>query len=827
MIDWDQVCRKERIVSIHSTIRAAVVAAIIVIAIDQCAAAALGPDVADSPRTISRFDQGWRFHLGDAAAAKQPGFDDRAWRTLDLPHDWSIELPFDARNASGTGYLPGGVGWYRKSFRLPAAAAGKFVRVIFDGVYMDSEVWINGHYLGKRPYGYISFDYDITPHLLPAGQDNVLAVRVDHSAAADSRWYNGSGIYRHVWLVTTGAASVAPWGTFVTTPEVSRQAAVVSVETKVMNKGPSAAVTLATTIEDGAGKVVASAEGTHAIGTGGSHNFQQSARIADPRLWSPETPNLYRVVSRLTVAGKLVDEIRTPLGIRSFTFDADKGFFLNGRKTLIKGVCLHHDAGCLGAAVPDRAWERRLQLLKELGCNAIRTSHNPPNPEFLDLCDRLGFLVMDEAFDEWARPKKKWVAGRNLGQPSFQGYAQLFDQWGIKDIQSMVDRDKNHPSIILWSIGNEIDYAKDPYYDPVAADYHPSPGRPSAADLPAIAAKLIAAIKRIDTTRPVTAALADISVSNRMGLAELLDVVGYNYQEKFYAEDHARYPRRKIIGSENSHAYAAWKPVEDLTYANGQFLWTGIDFIGEASRWPIRGSMAGLLDECGFKKPQYYFRQSLWSDKPMVYLIPARGAGRRFGPGATGSREWRGNPGERVAVLCYTNCEQVELLLNGRSLGEKRLSAANNRVLAWDVPYADGSLTAVGKSGGQTVCSFELMTVGKPQRIRLSPDRTSIAADARDLAHVEVSVVDAAGNTVTSANDTVHFEISGPGRIIGVDSGDQTSHESFKAPARAAFHGKCLVIVQSNATPGSISLKATAPGLAAGQIDVTSQPATE
>jgi len=774
-----------------------------------------------APRVTSLFDEGWRFHLGDAPGAQEPGFQDDTWRALDLPHDWSIELPFDAQYASGTGYLPGGIGWYRKSFRLPSSAAGQRVTIRFDGVYMNSEVWINGHYLGKRPYGYISFEYDLTPHLLPGGKEDVLAVRVDHSKFADSRWYNGSGIYRHVWLTCTGDVHVAPWGTYVTTPEVSQQSATVDVKTRVKNEGTQAGeVLLVTTVEDSAGKTVASIESRHAIDAGAEYRFEQTARIADPKLWSPDAPYLYCVVSRLKTAGAMVDEYRSPLGIRSFSFDPDKGFFFNGAKTLIKGVCIHHDAGCLGAAVPDRALERRLQLLKELGCNAIRTSHNPPSPELLDMCDRMGFLVMDEAFDEWARPKKKWVQGRNVAQPSFDGYAAYFEEWGIRDVQSMVERDKNHPSVILWSIGNEIDYPKDPYCDPTAKDYVPAPNRPSAAELPLIAEKLIKAVKAVDASRPVTAGLANIAVSNSTGLADLLDVVGYNYQESAYASDHARYPKRKMIGSENSHAYGVWRTVEDVPYANGQFLWTGIDFLGEAGRWPGRGSSAGLLDECGFKKAQYYFRQSLWSAKPMVYLAArAGGRGMRGGGGSPG---WQGKAGESVPVACYTNCEKVELLLNAKSLGEKPLASAQNRVLSWEVPYADGTLKAVGKNGNAAVCSFEIVTPGKPQRIRLSPDVTALRADGRDLAHVEVAVVDAAGNTIPSAADAIDFEISGPGRIIGVDSGDQRSHESFKASSRQAYQGRCLVIIQSRAIPGAITLKATASGLSTDQITITS-----
>ena len=659
------------------------------------------PTDGNRPRLVELFDDGWRFHLGDAAGADEPEFDDSEWREVDLPHDWSIELPFDPQLASATAYLPGGIAWYRKEFRLPASLSGKRVGILFEGVYMNSEVWINGAYLGKRPYGCVSFDYDLTPHLLPAPQPNVLAVKVDHSDYADTRWYSGSGIYRHVRIIATGGIYIPTWGTFVTTPTIEKKFALVGMETRVKNSGAAAGeVALVSIIQDAKGREVAKVETLRTIQPGEEFRFQQNTRLTNPRLWSPDDPHLYAVVSRIKVGGAVVDEYRTPLGVRTFVFDPDNGFHLNGRKTLFKGVCLHQDAGCFGTAVPARAWEKRLRLLKELGCNAIRTSHNPPSPEFLDLCDRLGFLVMDEAFDEWARPKKKWLRGRNNGRPGYEGYATYFKQWGIADIKAMVERDKNHPSIILWSIGNEIDYPRDPYYDENMRDF--SPDKPNATELPGIAANLIQAIKEVDSTRPVTAALANIQVSNRTGLAGLLDVVGYNYEEADYARDHARYPARKLLGSENSHAYAAWRTVEQLPYANGQFLWTGADYFGESPGWPVRSFDSGLLDECGFPKPAYYFRQSLWSAKPMVYLavqtatLPPRAAEI--------VAHWTRPGGAEVVplnVFCYTNCDAVELFLNGRSLGEKSLSAAQDARPALDSALFTGNLEGRGQERRQ------------------------------------------------------------------------------------------------------------------------------
>lgn len=801
-------------------------AAVLILSIGLCGFCAHSgyPATDAKPRTVMLFDEGWKFHLGDEPAAFEPGFDDRSWRSVDLPHDWSIELPFDAKFASGTGYLPGGIGWYRKSFSLPAAVAGKRVRLRFDGVYCNGEIWVNGRSQGKRPNGYVSAEYDITPFLVSGKKQNVVAVRADHSKYGDSRWYTGSGIYRHVWITITNGVHIEPWGMFISTPQISNLSATIAIQTSVKNdSAQSEDVVLTSAIRDAAGTTVETTASRHALKPGEGFRFDQTAAVAVPRLWSPQSPYLYSVVSRLQKSKSVEDEVETPFGIRSASFDAEKGFLLNGVKTLIKGVCIHHDAGSLGAAVPDRALERRLQLLKELGCNAIRTSHNPPSPELLDMCDRMGFLVMDEAFDEWALPKKKWIEGWNVGKPGLDGYASDFDAWGVRDIQSMVKRDRNHPSVVLWSIGNEIDYDKDPYFDPESKGY--SADKPSAADLTIIAAKLIKAVKEIDGSRPVTAALANITVSNRLGLADLLDVVGYNYLEKYYQPDHSRYPQRKIVGSENSHAYSAWEVVRNSGYVAGQFLWTGFDYLGEARQWPARSSSSGLLDECGFKKPAFYFRQSLWSGKPIVYIAamnPLRtGDARAARAELIPHWNWQVKEGDPVTVVAYTNCETVELFLNGKSLGEKPRSVALDNALSWEVPYAAGTVRAVAKTNGAIAGSWELKTAGRPVRIQMTPDAKSIVADGRDLAHVEVAVVDSAGNTVYSADNPISFEISGNGRIIGVDSGDVRSHESFKAPERKAYQGKVLVIVQSTAVPGPIRIKATSPGLTEGTTAIT------
>jgi beta-galactosidase len=466
-----------------------------------------------SPRIHADWDTDWRFSKGDFAQAMMSAFNDAQWRKVNVPHDWSSEGPFGAEFGSGNGYAPGGIGWYRKHFKLDAGDTNKLVAVEFDGVYDHAEVWVNGHFVGGRPYGYSSFECPLTPLVRFGSADNVLTVRVDHSRFADSRWYTGSGIYRHVRLRITDKLRLGHWGTFVSTPEVSPDSATVRVETTVENgAGQGVSFSLQSEIVAPDGSAVGSITTAGTLADATNQVVVQQIKFAAPQLWSPNTPKLYTLRSRLTAAGTTsADETTTPFGIRTLRFDPDAGFFLNGVPMKFKGVCIHHDAGCLGAAVPDKVLERRLQVLKELGVNAIRTSHNPPAPELLDLCDRLGFLVMDEAFDEFTPAKNKWVTGRNNGEPSRFGYADMFEQWSVTDFSDMVRRDRNHPSVIMWSIGNEIDYRNDPFTHPIlGGDYHRA--NPPAQNLVTCARPLIAAVKQLDPTRPVTAALATLAM---------------------------------------------------------------------------------------------------------------------------------------------------------------------------------------------------------------------------------------------------------------------------------------------------------------------------
>jgi beta-galactosidase len=789
-----------------------------------------------SSRVVRDFNNDWRFFKGEPANPMAPDFDDNNWRLLKLPHDWSSEGPFSGDLGSGNGFAPGGIGWYRKEIRLDASMSNKIVTVEFDGIYSHAQVWINGHYIGGRPNGYMGFELELTPLLKFGGRKNVLAVRVDHTRITDSRWYTGSGIYRNVRLRITDKLRIGQWGVFVTTPQVSADAALVRVETTVENStGESRSFGLQSDILDARGQIIGTAltSGTTAHGT--NSVVLQDIRVTKPGLWSPGSPVLYNLKSTLMRSPvaidnstvPIVDESVTTFGIRSLQFDANKGFSINGIPMKFKGICIHHDAGTLGAAVPTKVWERRLRILKDMGVNAIRTSHNPPAPELLDLCDRLGLLVKDEAFDEFTPGKNKWMAGWNSGQPSRYGYSEVFKDWSVTDARDMVRRDRNHPSVIMWSIGNEIDYPNDPFTHPILGNEY-RPENPSAENLVLHAKPLIAAIKQVDTTRPVTMAFARAEMSDAVGLGELLDIVGYNYQEARYTNDHAKYPKRFIFGSETRHAYDGWAVVRDNEYVGGQFLWTGIDYLGEASRWPNRGSSAGILDLCGFKKPNAWFRESLWTEKPMVYLCasPAGGGGGGGGGGRGrgGVQEhWNWASNATVNVRCYTSCQEVELVLNNRSLGKRNASEAVQGVLIWQVPFESGTLKAVGLKSGQPTCEFVLRTAGDAKRVELVEDTKSLASDGYDISHLEFQVVDENGVRVPNATNLVTFAVDGPATLLGIENGDLNSPDTGKNGSRNVFRGRGLAILQSKNQAGAIKVRATAEGLQPAEVSMESR----
>jgi beta-galactosidase len=782
------------------------------------------------PGKTELFCKDWRFFLGDVKNGESLTLDDLQWRMLDLPHDWAIEGKFSPDNPAGVGggALPGGIGWYRKTFTVPESNKEKLTFIQFDGVYRNSEVWINGHYLGKRPYGYSSFQYELTPFLSFGGDKNVLAVRVDNSQQPNSRWYSGSGIYRNVWLVTTEKVFVDHWGTCVTTPVVTETSATVEVKTKVMNAlQEDQPVTLKTTIVDKNDKDVATTESNAIIPKGSVYEFDQNLTVANPELWSVDTPVLYHAATTVERGNSVSSKYTTAFGIRTFIFDSAKGFFLNGKHLKILGVCDHHDLGCLGAAINTRALQRQLELLKEMGCNGIRTSHNPPAPELLDLCDEMGFIVMDEAFDMWMKEKTKY------------DYHLDFAEWHKRDVEDMVLRDRNHPSVFIWSIGNEI---------VEQWDHSDNSGSIIARDLAGI-------IKALDTTRPITSNCNDDRPDNPIIRSGALDLIGYSYGHNDYHLFPTTYPGKKLIGSEATSALESrghydmpsdsirrwptrwdipmkdgnpdntvsaydncsapwgatheegWNLVKKNDFVSGMFIWTGFDYLGEPTPyvWPSRSSYFGILDLAGFPKDAYYMYQSEWTNKPVLHILP----------------HWNWKTGQTIDVWAYTNCDEVELFLNGKSVGVRKKTGDELHMM-WRLTYEPGTLKAVGKRGSN-VLTEEVKTAGAPAKIVLQPDRKVISADGRDLSFITVKVLDDKGTLVPDAGNLVRFKISGEGKIAGVDNGSETDIETFKADHRNAFNGLALVVLQSTGKAGTITLEATSDGLEGSTVLVHSK----
>jgi beta-galactosidase len=774
------------------------------------------------------FDADWKFSLNGDSAAVNPAFDDTSWRTLDLPHDWSIEAAFDEHAAAGVGggALPGGIGWYRKKFAVSTADKEKKVFIDFDGVYWNSEVWINGHHLGKRPNGYISFRYELTS-FVNTDKENVIVVKVDNSSQPNSRWYSGSGIYRHVWLVKTSPMYIVQWGTYITTPSINEKEAKVVIETRFRNAtGKVQKLSLLTELYDKSGSKVAEAKTNANVSRDSMQKIVQDVMVLRPELWSVEKPNLYKAVSVLSSSNKIVDSYETVFGIRSFEFDPYKGFSLNGKSMKILGVCNHHDLGCLGTAVNARAIERQLEILRGMGVNAIRTSHNPPAPELLDLCDRMGFIVMDEVFDMWKKKK------------SDHDYSQYWDEWHEKDLRDFIYRDRNHPAVMIWSIGNEI-------------------GEQWDSTGVAITKELAGIVKTLDATRPVTTGNNEVNPHNSLINSGALDLIGYNYHHQDFADFHKRYPGKKFIATETTSALETrghydmpsdsirrwplswdkifvegnkdntvsaydnvsapwgstheetWKVMKKYEHLSGMFIWTGFDYLGEPTPyiWPSRSSYFGVIDLAGFPKDSYYMYKSEWTSDPVLHLFP----------------HWNWKPGQVIDLWAYYNhADEVELFVNGVSKGIKKKSGDDLHVM-WRVPFEAGSIKAVSRRNGNEVLTKEIKTAGPPATILLEADRNVIESNGRDLSFVTVKILDSEGNIVPHAESNLKFEVSGEGFIAGVDNGDPTSHESFKADSRKAFHGLALVVIQSKSKPGSITVKATSGGLKEASIQITAK----
>ena len=780
-------------------------------------------------REVQNFNFDWKFYKGDVRNGQDPVLNDSEWRKLDLPHDWSIEANFNKSYASSTGYLPGGIGWYRKSFIIPANEKSRKVFISFDGIYNNSEVWINGTLLGKRPNGYISFQYDMTPFLKP-GKENLIAVRVDHSKFADSRWYTGSGIYRNVKLVYTSPVHIKQWGVSAVAKNVTVDKATLDIEVNISNESEKTSEVTVANFLITSGDTIKKTSQTISIPGSSSKIITQNMDIFGPKLWDTENPNLYSLIT--VVKGfNVLDREETAIGFRSIRFDSDKGFFLNGKNLKLKGICMHHEAGTLGSAVPRQVIKRRLDILKEAGCNAIRTSHNPFSSDFLELCDEKGFLVIGEAFDEWELPKRKWIEGWNVGMPGKEGYSVNFKEWATIDLRDMILRDRNHPSIIMWSIGNEIDYPNDPYTHPVLnTEANPQSWAkydeklPNASRLGEIARELVAVVKKLDKSRPVTAGLASVLMSNETGYAAALDVTGYNYQEFRYAADHQKYPKRIIYGSENGMSLEAWNAVAGNDYVIGQFLWTGFEYMGEAGQFPSRHSTSGIIDLAGNKKPEFYFRQSLWSDKPMVFI------GTTDHVTESGTTDlwahkmvdpvWNWKPGQQIIVNIFSNCEDVELFLNSKTLGVKKMDDFKNRTITWTLPFEAGNLRAVGRIAGKDLASFDLNTTGKPVTIVAKSDVSQLKDDKQELANVFVTLCDKSGNTVYSAENEITCEVTGPVRILGMEDSNPRNIEYYKDNKQHAFHGKLLIYLQSLDKPGKAVIKLSSPGLKGTTIEL-------
>jgi beta-galactosidase len=785
---------------------------------------------AAEPRHRGNFDAGWSFTLGDVKGAEVADFDASGWRKLDLPHDWSVEGRFEADHPTGApgGYLPAGMGWYRKAFQVPKELEGRRVFIEFDGVYMNAEVWINGHRLGKRPYGYLGFEYDLTPHLKFGGR-NVVAVRVDDSRQPSGRWYTGTGIYRHVWLKHTGPVHVAHWGTYVTTPEVTDSSAKVAMETTLRNHLDAAkSVTVRQTILGADQKPAATTESAHEVAAAGELVVTQLMTLPEPQLWSPEEPNLYSVRTELVIDGKVADLYHTPLGVRTLRFDRNEGFFLNGKPVEWKGMCNHQDLGPLGTALWDEALRRRMVMLKEMGVNALRTAHYPHSPEFMRMADEMGFLVVNETFDEW---RQGWAfendvlvsSGTNRGKAKF-GYNQYFDEWHERDLIDHLKRDRNHPCVIMWSIGNEVAEAQ-------------KNGETQTVQI------LRDIARKVDPTRPVTAGTNHIRTANETGFLDHLDIVGYNGGGGscfLYEADHKRFPNRIIYSSEGPHsrqtrgeyrsitdyrerdqptpdltpaevfpetdpyydssfdncavrinARDSWRLTSQFPFVLGEFRWTGFDYIGESGGWPRVLGNFGIIDLCNFPKDTHYFYQSVWTEKPMIHILP--------------HWNWPGKEGVEIPVMAYTTGDEAELFLNGKSLGTRKFGEGNPSHLLWLVPYTPGELKAVARKNDVEIATKIIRTAGPPAQIAFETDQAKLDPNHRDLAYFTIRVEDAEGNFDPKGARWVTLNVRGPGRIVGVHNGDPLSHTPFQSDTVRTFNGLARVIIA--ATPGEDVLK--------------------
>ncbi len=790
-----------------------------------------------------RVNSDWRFHLGDIEGQANAEKNRAGWQPISLPHDWSVKYPLSPTLASATGYLPGGIGWYRKQLTIPVEDQGKRLVLCFEGGYNRSEVFVNGKSVGKRPNGYVSFSYDITPYI-EFGKENTIAVKVDHSKSADSRWYTGSGIYRDVWLVKANTLHIDQWGVYAY-PELKQGKGILNTEVALVNSTQVAApIKVEQELLDPTGKVVAKKSQKVQVGAANKATVTQQLAVSNPSLWSLDQPTQYTLRTIVSQNGKRIDQSEVKTGFRAFTFDPNKGFALNNSWMKVKGVCLHHDAGVLGAEMYTEVWRRRLLTLKSLGVNAIRTSHNPQASSLYALCDELGLLVMDEAFDEWEYPKRKWLQGWNVGTPGFEGSYDFFESWGEQDLADMVKRDRNHLSIFAWSIGNEVDYPNDPYSHPVLNGEKKEGGftqasyggykkdAPDAMRLGDIAKRLVAVVKKYDKSRAVTAGLAGVAMSNETAYPGALDIAGYNYTESRYQQDHQRYPARVIFGSENRHDLPAWLAVRDNNHIFGQFLWTGIDYLGESGRWPSRGFYSGLLDFAGFIKPRGYYRQSLWLDKPMAYLgtYPLQGGAaatdvwsaleseqgqrKNEAPSMDAWPVWNYQEGQQIRVVCYTNSASARLELDAQVVGEKKNYDQKTGIIFWDIPYKAGKLEVVGlDANGKEVVRHAIQSSERPaviQAVMLGNQQV----EAGGVIQIALQIMDEKGVPVVISEDEITCDIVGNARLLGMEAGNNADMSDYTDKKQRVYHGKMITYVQALGKSGeTVDVRFTAPWL--------------
>lgn len=781
------------------------------------------------------FDEDWRFTRGSVAGAEQINFDDSKWRELDLPHDWSIEDipnqipgktvgPFskDSPGATATGYTIGGTGWYRKNFVLNENASNKKISIYFEGAYMETDVWINGMHVGEHKNGYTSFYFDITKYCKPAGQNNVIAVCIT-SLGKNSRWYSGSGIYRHVKLIETNLIHIAQWGVYITTPNASQKDATIIIQTKILNEtNKSVDVKVQTNILNVENKIVAQSNSYQPIEANNDATALQNIYIKSPKLWSVNSPNQYHAAVSLFINGKFTDKTITSFGIRTISISAGHGLLLNGKVIKLHGGCVHHDNGILGSAAIDRAEIRKVELLKANGFNAIRCSHNPPSEKFLEACDKSGMLVVDELFDQWEKAKNP------------DDYHLFFDAWWEKDFSDFILRDRNHPSVILWSVGNEIEERAEPSGLKIVKEFK-------------------SVLKKLDPSRMITEAVNDPwdHPGNKWSYTapafSLLDVGGYNYQWWEYENDHKIFPERIMMGTESvaQEAKQNWDLIEKHPYIIGDFVWTAMDYLGESGighraceikgekdpqlkPWPWFNANCGDIDLIGDKKPQSYYQDVIWrrTKITMAVHVPLPDGCKEqvsyWGwPNETRSWTWPGYEGKLMHVNVYSRSAKVRMVLNGKIIAEKKTDSLFTA--KFELPYTSGELKAIALDGDKKVGQFSLYTTGKALRIQLVPDKGKIQANRNDLCYVKVLVIDKKGHVVPNADILVQFKATGSGELAAAGNANPAQMESFRQPEHYTFRGKCLVVLRSNGKVGNITLEARSPGLERAKITIKAQ----